>query len=141
MILSDDNARSPVFGLGSKLKIPGKTVAVKTGTTNSLKDNWCIGWTPEVMVAAWVGNNDNSPMSWVASGVSGATPIWNRIMREILPVNTPDVTWKMPEGIYKSNICGTDGIFTDGREKKIECLPLLSVTPVETGSQIRNVGN
>ena len=57
--LSDDNARAPIFGLGSKLKIPGKTVAVKTGTTNNLKDNWCIGCTPEIMVAAWVGNNDS----------------------------------------------------------------------------------
>lgn len=129
MTLSDDVARSPIFGLGSKLKIKGKTVAVKTGTTNSLKDNWAIGWTPEVMVAAWVGNNDNSPMSWVASGISGATPIWNRIMREMLPENLPDVTWSPPEGIYKSFSCGHEGLFTDGREKEVVCPP----TPTPTG--------
>lgn len=91
-ILSDNQARSPIFGLNSKLKIEGKTVAVKTGTTNSLKDNWCIGWTPSYLVATWVGNNDSSPMSWVASGVSGATPIWNKIMNKIL-ANKIDEQW------------------------------------------------
>lgn len=129
MALSDDAARSPVFGLGSKLKIPGKTVAVKTGTTNSLKDNWCIGWTPEVMVLAWVGNNDNSPMSWVASGISGATPIWNRIMRQMLPEDKPDVTWEIPEGIYKANVCGRENLFTDGREKNMDCVPTPTLIP------------
>jgi 1A family penicillin-binding protein len=91
-ILSDNQARSPIFGLNSKLKIEGRTVAVKTGTTNNLKDNWCIGWTPSYLVATWVGNNDASPMSWVASGVSGATPIWNRIMTKILS-NKIDEQW------------------------------------------------
>lgn len=129
MALSDDMARSPVFGTGSKLKISGKTVAVKTGTTNSLKDNWCIGWTPEVMVLAWVGNNDNSPMSWVASGISGATPIWNLIMKAMLPADKPDVAWSMPEGIYKANKCGKEGLFTDGRDKLIECSSVVTPTP------------
>jgi len=91
-ILSDNKARSPIFGLNSKLKIGGKTVAVKTGTTNNLKDNWCIGWTPSFLVAVWVGNNDATPMSWVASGVSGATPIWNIIMTKILE-NKIDEQW------------------------------------------------
>jgi 1A family penicillin-binding protein len=91
-ILSDDLARSPIFGLNSKLKIEGKTVAVKTGTTNNLKDNWCIGWTPSYLVSTWVGNNDGSSMSWVASGVTGATPIWNRIMTKILS-NKIDEQW------------------------------------------------
>lgn len=91
-ILSDDKLRSPIFGLNSKLKIQGKTVAVKTGTTNNLKDNWCIGWTPSYLVATWVGNNDGTPMSWVASGVTGATPIWNKIMTKILD-NKTDEQW------------------------------------------------
>jgi len=79
-ILSDNNARALTFGLNSGLLIPGKKVAVKTGTTNEKRDNWAIGWTPNVLVAAWVGNNDNSPMKAVASGISGATPIWRKIM-------------------------------------------------------------
>lgn len=120
--LSDNQARSPIFGSNSKLVIPGKRVAVKTGTTNSLRDNWCVGWTPEIMVLAWVGNNDNSPMSWVASGVSGATPIWNRIMNELLK-DRADVFWETPVGIKKENICGREEYVVAGREIKKNCSP------------------
>ncbi|MDO8486940.1 MAG: penicillin-binding protein [Candidatus Curtissbacteria bacterium] len=84
-ILSDNNARADAFGLGSFLNIPGKTVAVKTGTTDDKRDNWTVGYTPSAVVGVWVGNNDNSPMNpAIASGITGATPIWNRIMREAL---------------------------------------------------------
>jgi len=127
-VLSDDSARAPIFGTGSKLKISGKTVAVKTGTTNSLKDNWCIGWTPEIMVSAWVGNNDGTPMSWVASGISGATPIWNRIITSLLK-DKKDVPWPMPTGVYQANVCGGSEYFTDGREKDIICAPTPTPTP------------
>lgn len=84
-ILSDNNARSAVFGTGSQLVVPGKTVAVKTGTTDDKRDNWAVGYTPSYVVGVWVGNNDNSPMdAKVASGVTGATSIWSSIMREAL---------------------------------------------------------
>ncbi len=83
-ILADNNARSAAFGSSSQLVIPGHTVSVKTGTTNDLKDNWTIGYTQEYLAATWVGNNDNSSMSYVASGVTGASPIWNGIMRKVL---------------------------------------------------------
>lgn len=84
-ILSDNNARSLVFGPASLLNISGKTVAVKTGTTDDKRDNWAIGYTPSAVVGVWVGNNDNSPMNpQIASGVTGATPIWNRLMAEAL---------------------------------------------------------
>ncbi len=84
-ILSDNNARSQVFGPSSLLNIPGKTVAVKTGTTDDKRDNWAVGFTYSRVVGVWVGNNDNSPMNpQIASGVTGATPIWNRIMQEAL---------------------------------------------------------
>jgi len=79
-ILSDNGARLITFGEHSGLVIPGRKVAVKTGTTNDKRDNWAIGWTPNILVLAWVGNNDNSPMKKVASGISGATPIWRRVM-------------------------------------------------------------
>jgi len=84
-ILSDNNARSAVFGPSSLLNIPGKTVAVKTGTTDDKRDNWAVGYTPSKVVGVWVGNNDNSPMNpQITSGVTGATPIWNRIMTTAL---------------------------------------------------------
>jgi len=59
-ILADNGARLLEFGDNSQLKIPGKVVSVKTGTTNDFKDNWTIGYTPSLLVAAWVGNDDNT---------------------------------------------------------------------------------
>lgn len=79
-ILADNSAREITFGAVNSLNITGYQVAVKTGTTNDKRDNWTIGWTPNLLVSVWVGNNDNSPMGKVASGVSGASPIWRRIM-------------------------------------------------------------
>lgn len=129
--LSDDQARAPIFGTNSLLHLKGKTVAVKTGTTNNLKDNWCIGWTPSYLVATWVGNNDSLPMSWVASGISGATPIWNQIMKQVL-AKDGDEPWSVPEGVYKSKACGVEDWFVDGEEKKIQCLtPTTTITPEE----------
>ncbi|MBI2074554.1 MAG: PBP1A family penicillin-binding protein [Candidatus Levybacteria bacterium] len=83
-ILLDNNARLLTFGENSYLNIRGRTIAVKTGTTDDKRDNWTIGWTPSVLVATWVGNNDNSEMGNVASGVTGAAPIWRRIILEAL---------------------------------------------------------
>lgn len=77
-ILSDNSARLITFGERNGLIVSNREVAVKTGTTNDKRDNWAIGWTPNILVLSWVGNNDNSPMKQVASGVSGATPIWRR---------------------------------------------------------------
>jgi len=80
-ILSDNNARQDEFGLHSYLYVPGFTVAAKTGTTDDKRDNWTEGYTPSFVVGAWVGNNDNTPMNQaLASGITGAAPIWNRIM-------------------------------------------------------------
>ncbi len=84
-ILSDNNARTPAFGPNSTLNIPGKTVAVKTGTSNDKRDNWTIGFTPSYLAAVWVGNNDNSPMNPIlTSGITGAAPIWHYIMLSLL---------------------------------------------------------
>lgn len=80
-ILSDNGARSAAFGSNSILNVPGKTVSVKTGTTDEKRDNWTLGYTPSVVVGVWVGNNDNSKMNpAIASGVTGASPIWQKIM-------------------------------------------------------------
>ncbi len=80
-ILSDNNARKDEFGANSYLKIPGKTVSVKTGTTNDKRDNWTVGFTKDITIGVWVGNNDNSPMNKkIASGLTGASPIWHKMM-------------------------------------------------------------
>jgi membrane peptidoglycan carboxypeptidase len=85
-ILMDNSARTPAFGANSVLYIPKQQVAVKTGTTNSLRDNWTFGYTSDRLVASWVGNNDNTPMSRVASGITGASPIWNTVMKELVMI-------------------------------------------------------
>lgn len=79
-VLHDNNARLLTFGANSYLNMGGRSIAVKTGTTNDMRDNWTIGWSTKAVVGVWVGNNDNSAMKAVASGVSGASPIWRRIM-------------------------------------------------------------
>ncbi|HKY73967.1 MAG TPA: PBP1A family penicillin-binding protein [Patescibacteria group bacterium] len=107
-ILSDTVARAPAFGLNSVLTIPKQQVAVKTGTTNSLRDNWTFGYTTDRLVASWVGNNDNTPMSAVASGVTGASPIWNTIMRGLLDDMSPHA-FASPSGLLKLRICSLTG--------------------------------
>lgn len=83
-ILSDNEARKMTFGENSLLKFTDRQMAVKTGTTNDKRDNWTIGWTSQVIVGTWVGNNDNTPMKSVVSGISGAAPIWRKIILEYL---------------------------------------------------------
>jgi penicillin-binding protein 1C len=103
-VLSDNQARSPVFGSNSIINIPRFQVAVKTGTTNNLRDNWTIGYSPDLLVAAWVGNNDNSPMAQIASGITGASPIWRRIMEALLVQELPK-EFLVPEGIVSRPVC------------------------------------
>ncbi len=79
-ILDDNEARLITFGENSAIRIKEYQVAVKTGTTDDKRDNWTVGWNPHFIVGVWVGNNDNSEMKQVASGVTGAAPIWRRIV-------------------------------------------------------------
>ncbi len=103
-ILADNQARIPAFGRYSVLNIPDQEVAVKTGTTNNLRDNWTLGYTSDRLVGVWVGNNDNQSMSQVASGVTGASPIWNNIMRLMLDQDNPhQFVW--PDGYQEVKIC------------------------------------
>jgi penicillin-binding protein 1C len=77
-ILSDDEARAYVFGRGGYLEFPFP-VAVKTGTSQAYRDNWAIGYTPDVTVGVWVGNFDRRPLVG-SSGVTGAGPIFHAVM-------------------------------------------------------------
>ena len=88
-ILSDNKARTPIFGAHSPMVIDGKTVAAKTGTTSQYRDAWTIGYTPSIAVGVWAGNNDNHPMKDGADGVFVAAPIWHDYMTQIL-ASQPD---------------------------------------------------
>lgn len=100
-ILADNKARTPAFGPNSLLNIPGYTVPVKTGTTDDKRDNLTYGYTPEFVVGVWVGNMDNSKMHpSLTSGVTGAAPIWNRIMTNLL-TGRPNIAFERPEEVIK----------------------------------------
>lgn len=103
-ILSDNKARTPAFGPQSSLAIPDQEVAVKTGTTNNLRDNWTFGYTSDRVVSVWVGNNDNTPMSAVASGVTGASTIWNQLMRLQLSEEQPH-QFAVPNTVFQLAVC------------------------------------
>ncbi|MDO8487205.1 MAG: transglycosylase domain-containing protein [Candidatus Curtissbacteria bacterium] len=120
-ILSDNGARSAAFGPFSGLTIPGKTVAVKTGTTDDKRDNWTIGYTPSFLVVTWVGNNDNHPMSqYLASGITGAAPIWNDIMKSVLKDKVNEAL-RVPSGVVGAQICTfTGGPVTGGCPSRFE---------------------
>ncbi len=118
-MLYDNNARSAAFGASSYLNVSGHPeVSVKTGTTNDRRDNWTIGYTANAVVVTWVGNNDNTSMSGAVSGVSGASPIWNKIMKMVLDKaekGAYDSTekghaWpKQPDGVIGATICADTG--------------------------------
>lgn len=120
-ILSDNDARKLVFGERSYLVIPGHTVAVKTGTTDDKRDNWTIGYTQSVVVGTWVGNNDNSPMnSALASGITGAAPIWSRIIQEVLK-QTKDEPLQKPESVLEMEVDAfAGGLPLEGQPKRKE---------------------
>jgi 1A family penicillin-binding protein len=104
-ILKDNVARTPAFGANSSLVIPRHPeVAVKTGTSNNLKDNLTLGFNQKYLVAVWVGNNDATPMAKIASGITGAAPIWNKIMSTLL-VNEDSIKWEVPQGVSQLPIC------------------------------------
>ncbi|MBT4349648.1 penicillin-binding protein [bacterium] len=106
-ILSDNAARSYVFGESNYLTLPDRPVAAKTGTTNDYRDSWTIGFTPQIALGVWAGNNDNSAMSNGASGSQVAGPIWNKVMRE-LTKNLPVAGFAKTElnSCRKPMVCG-----------------------------------
>jgi penicillin-binding protein 1C len=119
-ILADNGARLLEFGDNSELKIPKQTVSVKTGTTENYRDNWTIGYTPSFLVAAWVGNDDNSRMSGLVSGITGAAPIWNDIMSHLLKDRAPEPISR-PPGIIQKSVCSDTGLSTSTTSNNASC--------------------
>jgi 1A family penicillin-binding protein len=131
-ILSDNQARVTAFGPGSQLEIPGYKASVKTGTTNELKDNWTIGYTPEYLVSVWVGNNDNTPMNpYLTSGITGAAPIWHRVMEYLLKKENKQEAWfEKPSDIVERNCNGKVEYFIAGTENSSYCRPTRAPFPL-----------
>ncbi|MFH1938514.1 MAG: PBP1A family penicillin-binding protein [Patescibacteria group bacterium] len=90
-ILSDESARAPMFGNNSKLYLPNRPAAVKTGTTQDYSDGWTVGYTPSLVVGVWAGNNDfTKKMRQGAAGLYVAAPIWNEFMQKAYELKTKD---------------------------------------------------
>jgi penicillin-binding protein 1C len=105
-MLSDPHARARAFGVESLLSLPFPA-AVKTGTSSDYRDTWTVGFTTDYTVAVWVGNFDSAPMQKV-SGVTGAAPLWNRIMLHLHENREPG-PFPAPEGMEKRPICALSG--------------------------------
>lgn len=94
-ILSDDEARRPLWGSFSLVYFDDRDVAVKSGSTNNLRDAWVMGYTPNLVVGTWVGNNDNAVMGGGLSGLI-TTPMWRAFMdvalEKVEPVDFPQPT-------------------------------------------------
>jgi penicillin-binding protein 1C len=133
-ILSDNAARTNAFGPNSALVIPGKTVSVKTGTSNDKRDNWTIGYTPSFVATVWVGNNDNTPMNpYLSSGVTGAAPIWHDIMVELLKDKQDEIPMRSNNIISLPCYFGRPEYFMRGTEPTGgRCLALPTPTPSPT---------
>ncbi len=106
-ILKDSNARLKGFGENSILEL-SRDAAVKTGTTRNFRDNWTIGFTPQLLTAVWVGNADASPMQNI-TGVDGAGPIWHDFMEEALQFS-PRENFQIPPRLHQIEICALSGM-------------------------------
>jgi membrane peptidoglycan carboxypeptidase len=132
-ILSDNFARQWDFGPRSFLEVNGYKVAVKTGTTDNKKDNWTVGYNPEFLVLVWVGNNDGSPMNpYLTSGITGAAPIWNRIMTYLLKNYGQGSWYEKPENVVeKKCYFGRNEYFIKGTENSVNCFVDFKPTPTQ----------
>jgi len=109
-VLSDNAARAPAFGENSPLRL-SRPAAAKTGTTTDWRDNWTVGYTPNLAVGVWTGNADNSPMREV-SGITGAAPVWRDVMESILR-GLPVRDFAPPDGMVRLEICADSGLLPD----------------------------
>jgi len=143
-VLTDNKARTPIFGASSPLILRDRPVAAKTGTTNDFRDGWTVGYSTQVAVGVWVGNNDNHPMRNV-DGVENAGPIWNEFMRlihdhEKAPqllvgpdANLPAKEFYRPASVVDGESCAATGhkplkygsnvkdVFVKGKEPTRDC--------------------
>lgn len=126
-VLADNVARTPELGAASPLYFPGREVAAKTGTTNDYRDAWILGYTPDISVGAWAGNNDNSPMKKKIAGFIVA-PMWNAFMQYAL-AKYPDDPFPQAPGMVNSSLKPVlRGIWQGGIAQTVDANTLQSVS-------------
>lgn len=106
-ILADNQARAPAFGPHSVLTL-SRPAAAKTGTSSDWRDNWTVGYVPQLVAGVWVGNADGRPMVRV-SGVEGAGPIWHDFMEAALR-GQPVLPFTQPPGLESVRVCVPSGL-------------------------------
>ncbi|MFY9462480.1 MAG: transglycosylase domain-containing protein [Candidatus Sungiibacteriota bacterium] len=136
-VLSDDEARVPVFQPHGSLWLVDRPAAAKTGTTQNYWDAWTIGYTPSLVVGVWAGNNDNTSIEQKGSGVLAAAPIWNKLMRFAAKDTLPEFFTK-PE-YKKSPKPVLNGLWQGGeivRLDKISGKVATALTPEENIEEV-----
>jgi 1A family penicillin-binding protein len=128
-ILSDDSSRQPEFPAHGPLTLSGRPVAAKTGTTNDFRDNWTVGFTPQIATAVWVGNNDHTPMNNV-DGITGAAPIWHDYMEAAL-ADLPVANFTPPAGISVAKVCSADGGLANPWDASVDEVFLAEAMPTK----------
>lgn len=135
-ILADDLARTPAFGRGSVLDLPFPA-AVKTGTTTDWRDNWTVGYSTQRIVGVWIGNADNTPMQNV-SGVDGAGPLWQDLMR--LSHRHPPAHFTRPPGLVEVTLCAPSGLLPSPACPRLrQELFLEGTEPTQTDRQFQQI--
>jgi 1A family penicillin-binding protein len=127
-IMTDNNARTFIFGANSPLTLPGRVVAAKTGTTQNFRDGWTLGFTPSLVAGVWAGNNDGTLLKNGSDGVVVAAPIWHDFMLLALATSTPE-TFTVPTGITQVTVDSVSGLLpTDATpQTKVETFASYSV--------------
>jgi len=140
-ILSDNEARRFMFGANNVLELSDVVAAAKTGTSNDFRDSWAMGYTTDVTVGVWVGNNDSSPMAEVA-GSNGAGQIWRELMLRYHQGKAPQ-PFPMPGGIQEAQVCAdTGGLAGPGCPRPIGELFVAGTVPAreDVTAQVVRVG-
>ncbi len=136
-VLSDNVAKLPEYGTNSVFTFPGREVAAKTGTTNDYKDVWTIGYTPDIVIGTWAGNNDNKPMKKKVAGLI-VSPLWRQLMDVALASTTPNNFTKPPQidpnlkPVLRGFWQGNETYFID----KISGKLATNLTPEETKKEV-----
>ena len=138
-VLSDNDARVPIFSPHSSLYFPDKKVAAKTGTTQDYRDAWTIGYTPSLVTGVWVGNNDNTPMNKKALSVMVAAPIWHAIMESALATLPPEDF--IPPEKHTAEKAIFRGIYRSGDTIKIDKISRKLATAFTPPDMIEEVGS
>jgi penicillin-binding protein 1C len=136
-VLADNNARAPVFGSNSALRL-SRPAAAKTGTTTDWRDVWTVGYTPQVVTGVWVGNNDNTPMEGLSSS-RGAGPIWHNIMERIYDEGHAErvlgevvKNFTRPPGLTTVEVCAISGLLPNEHcPNRVKALFIEGTEPTE----------